>query len=153
MTDLSPLPDAIDVSVWQQKFYSPHAPEQAAFDRMVGLGTKIAVMLRNAAPGSVALIEGYVYWVSPTFKGNEPMIAPVGFGARTPTLDDFPMSPSDTEGQSESDLNQISEGMEKWLVNPVFEKVDQTDLDKVSLATAQQWQRYALEREAEKRLR
>lgn len=153
MKDLSPLPDAIDVSAWQQKFYSSHAPEQAAFDRMVDLGTKIAAMLRCAAPGSIALIEGYVYWVSPTFKGNEPMISPAGIGALTPSLHEFPMSPSDTEGQSESDLNKISEGMEKWLTNPVFETVDQANLDKVSLITAQQWQRYALERESEKRLR
>lgn len=129
----------IDLTSSQVKNYSEYPEVQAAFDRMVALSVKVATTLRAAEPGSVAVFNGYSYWVSETFKADEPMMVPAGEDCFETTLDEYPHFPSHCEGLGEDELNDISAEVEIWLTNPVFEKVDQSNLDAVSLKNAMAW--------------
>lgn len=132
-------PATIDLTFHQVKTYSDYPEVQASFERMVALSVKVATALRAAAPGSVAVINGYSYWVSDAFKADEPMMVMAGPGAYEPTEDEHPHFPSQCEGLGENELDEISAGVDRWLSSPSFETVNQTVLDAVSLKNALWW--------------
>ena len=140
-------PATIDLADHQVTTYSTYPEVQASFERMVALSVKVATALRSAAPGSVAVIYGYSYWVSDAFKADEPMIVMAGPGAYEPTEDEYPQFPSQCEGLGENELDEISAEVERWLASPTFESVNQSVLDSVSMKTALSWSGHASDRQ------
>lgn len=129
---------ARDLRLFQRRSYSGNPDEQRAFERMVDLSHEVARQLRMHGPGKVAVIAGHVCWVSPLFTADEPLIS-----ALNPRFENteftFAIFPSHTEELDAEELDAISEAIEFWLTNPVFQPIDQARLDTAVPVIIERW--------------
>lgn len=137
-TRISTITGATDLSEFERHSYSGDHTEQQAFERLVRLCKAVAQQLRSQGPGVVAIIAGHVCWVSPLFTATEPLVSALGTDLAH-TEFTYAFFPSHTEEQTAEELDDISDAVQRWLDNPVFERVRQTELDKAVPVIIARW--------------
>ncbi|MEZ2744612.1 hypothetical protein ACBQ16_05385 [Halopseudomonas bauzanensis] len=129
---------ARDLRLFQRRSYSGNLDEQHAFERMVNLSREVAHHLRANGPGKVAVIAGHVCWVSPLFTADEPLVS-----AMNPRFENteftYAIFPSHTDDLDTEELDAISDAIEFWLTNPVYQEIDQARLDTALPVIIERW--------------
>ena len=129
---------ATDLSQFERYSYSGNQAEQQAFERLVSLCKQVAVQLRAAGPGVVAVMADHVCWVSPLFTAEEPLVSALGKDLAH-TEFTFAFFPSHTEDLTEQELHDISDAVQCWLDDPAFQPVNQAELDKAVPVIIERW--------------
>lgn len=137
-TDINLHTGAVDLRSFQRRSYSGNITEQAAFERMIELSEQLALHLRHHGPGVVAEIAGQVYWVSPLFTADEPLISALGKNLQS-TEFTYAIFPSHTDDLEVSELEDICAELESWLNNPILVPVEQARLDEALAVIIERW--------------
>ena len=137
-TGLNIATGATDLSQFERHSYSGDQAEQQAFERLVRLCKDVAQHLRAEGPGVVAVVADHVCWVSPLFSADEPLVSALGMDlSRTEFT--YAFFPSHTEELTCDELDEISDAVQLWLDNRVFQRVDQAELDKAVPVIIDRW--------------
>lgn len=137
-TQIDTASGATDLSEFERHSYSGDQAEQTAFERLVRLSKQVASQLRAEGPGVVAVMAGHVCWVSPLFTAAEPLVSALG-KKLTHTEFTYAFFPSHTEELNADELNDLADAVQSWLDNRVFQKIDQTELDKALPVIIERW--------------
>src|SRR5690554_290541 len=137
-TSIDTVTGAIDLSEFIRHSYSGDQAEQQAFERLVGLCKQVASQLRTQEPGQVAVIADHVCWVSPLFTAEEPLVSALGSDLAH-TEFTYAFFPSHTEELTADELDDISDAVQSWLDDPVFQPLNQTELDKAVPVIIERW--------------
>lgn len=137
-TTIDTATGATDLSQFERRNYSGDQAEQSAFERLVKLCKMVARHLRYQGTGVVAVIADHVCWVSPLFTAEEPLVSALGKDLAH-TEFTYAFFPSQTEELTAEELEDIADAVQSWLDNPVFQKVDQTQLDKALPVIIERW--------------
>ena len=137
-TRISTHTGAVDLSEFERYSYSGHHAEQEAFERLVRLCKEVAQKLRAEGPGVVAVIADHVCWVSPLFTAAEPLVSALGRDLAH-TEFTYAFFPSHSEELTAEELDDISDAVQLWLDNPVFEEVKQAELDRAVPVIIDRW--------------
>lgn len=137
-TRISLRTGAVDLSEFERYNYSGHHAEQEAFERLVRLCKEVARKLRAQGPGVVAVIADHVCWVSPLFTADEPLVSALGRDLAH-TEFTYAFFPSHSEELTAEELDEISDAVQLWLDDPVFEEVKQVELDKAVPVIIDRW--------------
>lgn len=137
-TTIDTATGATDLSEFERRNYSGDQDEQSAFERLVTSCKEVARHLRAQGPGVVAVIADHVCWVSPLFTAEEPLVSALGKDlARTEFT--YAFFPSHTEDLTARELDDISDAVQSWLDDPVFQPLNQTELDKAVPVIIERW--------------
>ena len=128
-TTIDTATGAIDLSEFERRNYSGDQAEQAAFERLVKSGKELARGLRSEGTGVVAVIADHVCWVSPLFTAEEPLVSALGKDLAH-TEFTYAFFPSHTAELTAEELDDITEAVQAWLEDRMFEGVNQAELDK-----------------------
>src|SRR5690554_6839847 len=137
-TSIDTATGATDLSEFVRHSYSGDQAEQQAFERLVRLCKQVASQLRAQGPGQVAVIADHVCWVSPLFTAEEPLVSALGRDLAH-TEFTYAFFPSHTEELTAEELEDIADAVQSWLDSPVFQKIDQTQLDKALPVIIERW--------------
>ena len=137
-TTIDTATGAIDLSEFERRNYSGEQTEQSAFERLVGLCKEVAHSLRSEGTGVVAVIADHVCWVSPLFTAEEPLVSALGKDLAH-TEFTYAFFPSQSEELTAGELDDIAEAVQAWLEEPVFQHMNQTELDKAVPVIIERW--------------
>lgn len=137
-TTIDTATGATDLSEFERRNYSGDQDEQSAFERLVTSCKEVARHLRAHGPGVVAVIADHVCWVSPLFTAEEPLVSALGKDL-TRTEFTYAFFPSHTEDLTARELDDISDAVQSWLDDPVFQPLTQTELDKAVPVIIERW--------------